>query len=63
MLVDWAAANGGGFSVLWHTERFDPATAGGWDRLYLRFIKAVRDRGGVCLSIGALAHEAEAWLA
>lgn len=62
-LVDWAAANGGGFSVLWHTERFDPATAGGWDRLYLRFIKAVRDRGGVCLSIGALAHEAEAWLA
>lgn len=62
-LVDWAAVHGGGFSVLWHAERFDPTTAGGWDRLYLRFIKAVRDRGGVCLSIGALAREAEAWLA
>lgn len=62
-LVDWAAAHGGGFSVLWHAERFDSATAGGWDRLYLQFIKAVRARGGVCLSIGALAREAEAWLA
>jgi hypothetical protein len=61
-LVDWAAAHGGGFSVLWHTDRFDPGTSGGWDRLYLRFIEAVHARGGVCLSAGTLAEEATAWL-
>lgn len=61
-LVDWAAENGGGFSVLWHTDRFDPATSRGWDRLYLRFIDAVRARGGVCLQGRALAEEAAAWL-
>ncbi len=33
-LFDWAAEHGGGFSILWHTDRFDPATSGGWDRLY-----------------------------
>jgi peptidoglycan/xylan/chitin deacetylase (PgdA/CDA1 family) len=61
-LVDWAAEHGGGFAVLWHTDRFDPATSRGWDRLYLRFIQAVTERGGVCLSAGELAEEAAAWL-
>jgi peptidoglycan/xylan/chitin deacetylase (PgdA/CDA1 family) len=61
-LVDWAAEHGGGFAVLWHTDRFDPATAHGWDRLFLRFVEAVRARGGACLSAGALAEEAHAWL-
>ncbi len=61
-LVDWAAAHGGGFSVLWHTDRYDPATARGWDRLYLRVMDAVRLRGGVCLPAGELAEEAAAWL-
>jgi peptidoglycan/xylan/chitin deacetylase (PgdA/CDA1 family) len=61
-LVDWAAENGGGFSVLWHSDRFDPATSGGWDRLFFRFVEAVRARGGTCLSAGALAEEADAWL-
>jgi hypothetical protein len=57
-LLDWAAENGGGFSILWHTDRFDPATARGWDRLYFRLIDAVRERGGVCLQAGELAVEA-----
>ncbi len=61
-LVDWSAAHGGGFAVLWHSDRFDPGTSRGWDRLYLRFVEAVRARGGVCLSAGALAEEAAAWL-
>lgn len=52
-LLDWAAEHGGGFSILWHTDRFDPATAGGWDRLYARLIDAIHARGGVC----AAAHE------
>jgi peptidoglycan/xylan/chitin deacetylase (PgdA/CDA1 family) len=59
-LLDYAAEHGGGFSVLWHTDRFDSATARGWDRLYLRLLDAVRERGGVCLSAGELAREAEA---
>jgi peptidoglycan/xylan/chitin deacetylase (PgdA/CDA1 family) len=61
-LVAFAAAHGGGFSVLWHNDRFDPATSGGWDRLFFRFVDAVAASGGVCLSAGQLAEEAAAWL-
>jgi hypothetical protein len=61
-LLDWAAEHGGGFSILWHTDRFDPATAGGWDRLYARLIDAVHERGGVCMSAHELAEEAAARL-
>jgi peptidoglycan/xylan/chitin deacetylase (PgdA/CDA1 family) len=54
-LLDWAAEHGGGFSILWHPERFDPPSARGWDRLYFDVIDAVRERGGVCMSAGELA--------
>jgi hypothetical protein len=54
-LLDRAAEVGGAFSVIWHTERFDPGTARGWDRLYFRFVDAVHARGGVCVSAGELA--------
>ena len=60
-IVDQAARSGGGFAVLWHTDRFDPATARGWDRLYFNMVARVRERGGVCLSAGELASEAAAW--
>jgi peptidoglycan/xylan/chitin deacetylase (PgdA/CDA1 family) len=61
-LLDQAAEQGGGFAVLWHTDRFDRGTARGWDRLYLRLLDAVRERGGTCVSAGELAAEAEARL-
>jgi peptidoglycan/xylan/chitin deacetylase (PgdA/CDA1 family) len=61
-LLDWAAEHGGGFSILWHPERFDPATARGWDRLYFEVIEAVRKRGGVCVSARELAGTAADWL-
>ena len=61
-LVDWAAEHGGGFAILWHTDRFDRGTARGWDRLYVRLLEAVRERGGVCLPAGELAEEALARL-
>jgi hypothetical protein len=57
-----AAELGGGFSVLWHNDRFDPPTSGGWDRLFFRFVEAVRAHGGVCLAPADLAEEAAAWL-
>lgn len=57
-LLDGAVEHGGGFSILWHTDRFDPATSGGWDRLYARVIDAVQARGGVCLPARVLAEEA-----
>ncbi|MGI9659499.1 MAG: polysaccharide deacetylase family protein [Gaiellaceae bacterium] len=60
-IVDRAARTGGGFSVLWHTDRFDPVSARGWDRLYFNLVARVRERGGVCLSAGELAAEAAAW--
>jgi peptidoglycan/xylan/chitin deacetylase (PgdA/CDA1 family) len=61
-LLDWAAEHGGGFSILWHPDRFDRATAGGWDALYARTIDAVRARGGICLPAHELAGEARALL-
>ena len=61
-LLDWAAENGGGFAVLWHSEQYDSALLPGWDRLYKRLIEEVQQRGGVCLQAGALAEEARAWL-
>jgi peptidoglycan/xylan/chitin deacetylase (PgdA/CDA1 family) len=54
-LLDWAAENGGGFSILWHPERFDAPSSRGWDRLYFDVIDAVRERGGVCVSGSELA--------
>ena len=53
-LLDWAAENGGAFAILWHPDRFDPLTSGGWDRLYSRVLEGVRQRGGVCVSAGEL---------
>jgi hypothetical protein len=55
-----AQAHGGGFALLWHPDRFDPATSAGWDRLYYRVLDEVGARGGVCLSAGALADECQA---
>jgi peptidoglycan/xylan/chitin deacetylase (PgdA/CDA1 family) len=57
-LLDWAAEHGGGFSILWHPERFDAPSARGWDRLYFEVVDAVRERGGVCMSCGELAAAA-----
>ena len=56
-LIEWAAENGGGFAVLWHTDRFDRGTAAGWDRLYGRLLGAVPEHGGVCVAAGDLARE------
>ena len=61
-LLDRAAEQGGGFAVLWHGNRFDTPTAAGWDRLYERLLDGVLERGGVCLTAGELASEAEALL-
>jgi hypothetical protein len=57
-LLDWAAVNGAAFAILWHPERFDPPTSGGWDRLYYRVLDAIGERGGVCVSAAELASRA-----
>ena len=54
-LLDRAAELGAAFSVIWHTERFDPPTARGWDAVYFRFIEGVKLRGGVCVDAKTLA--------
>jgi peptidoglycan/xylan/chitin deacetylase (PgdA/CDA1 family) len=61
-LLDWAQENGGAFSLLWHPGSFDSAGAPGWGRLFYRFVDAVSERGGVCVSCGELAAEAAAVL-
>ena len=62
-LLDRAAEDGGGFSILWHTNRFDRATAAGWDRLYERILDGVVERGGALITGAELAAEADDWLA
>ena len=57
-LLDVAQQHNAAFSIIWHTERFDPATARGWDRLYFRLIDEIHARGGACVSAGELAREA-----
>ena len=57
-LLDWAAEHGGGFALLWHPDRFDPATSAGWDRVYYRLLDEIRSRGGVCMTAGELVAEA-----
>ena len=41
-LLDWAAEHGGGFSILWHPDRFDAPSARGWDRLYFEVLDEVK---------------------
>ena len=53
-LLDWAAEHGGAFALLWHPDRFDPLTSGGWDRLYSRVLEAVAERGGSCVPAAEL---------
>jgi hypothetical protein len=60
-LLDWAAAHGGAFAILWHPDRFDPVTSAGWDRLYSRVLDGVRRRGGICMSAGELASSHSTW--
>ena len=57
-LLDWSAANGAAFAILWHPDRFDAPTSGGWDRLFYRVVEAVRARGGACMSAADLAAHA-----
>jgi len=56
-LLERAAERGGGFAILWHTDRFDPGSAQRWDRLYERLLDRVYELDGVCLSAGELAAE------
>jgi hypothetical protein len=60
-LLDWAAEHGGGFAILWHPDRFDPATSAGWDHLYSRVLEGVRERGGICMSADELASSHSTW--
>lgn len=54
-LLDRAAEEGAAFAILWHPDRFDAPTSGGWDRLFYRVVEAVRERGGICTSASQLA--------
>jgi hypothetical protein len=60
-LLDWAEANGGAFAILWHPDRFDPLTSGGWDRLYSKLLDGVRERGGSCASAAELVSSHSTW--
>ena len=45
-VLERAARAGGTVSVLWHNDRFEPAYARGWDRVYDRLLGWVRERAG-----------------
>jgi hypothetical protein len=54
-LLDWGAAHGAQFALLWHPDRFDPLTSAGWDRLYSRLLEGVGSRGGIMVPAAELA--------
>ena len=54
-LLDWGAAHGAQFALLWHPDRFDPLTSAGWDRLYSRVLEGVSSRGGIIVPAAELA--------
>jgi hypothetical protein len=60
-LLDWGADHGAMFAILWHPDRFDRLTSGGWDRLYSKLLDGVRERGGVCVSAAELASSHSTW--
>ena len=60
-LLDWGAEHGAMFAILWHPDRFDRLTSGGWDRLYSKLLDGVRERGGVCVSAAELASSHSTW--
>ena len=45
-VLERAARAGGTVAVLWHNDRFEPAYARGWDRVYDRLLAWVSERGG-----------------
>jgi hypothetical protein len=60
-VLERAARAGGAVSVLWHNDRFDPAYARGWDRVYDRLLGWVRERGGrLCTAAEAVGLDGSA---
>jgi hypothetical protein len=56
--LERAALAGGTVSILWHNDRFEPAYARGWDRVYERLLGWVRERGGrLCTAAEAVGLE------
>ena len=57
-LLDWAATSNAAFAILWHPDRFDAPTSGGWDRLFFRIVDRVHELGGACMSARDMARVA-----
>jgi peptidoglycan/xylan/chitin deacetylase (PgdA/CDA1 family) len=51
-VFDRVRQSGGGASLLWHNNRFDPRLSRGYDRVYWRLVDGVREHGGVLTSAG-----------
>ncbi|HUZ83324.1 MAG TPA: polysaccharide deacetylase family protein [Gaiellales bacterium] len=51
-MLERVAESAGTVAVLWHVDRFDPAYARGWDRVYERLLGWVTDRGGRLVTAG-----------
>jgi hypothetical protein len=60
-LLDWGAAHGAAFAILWHPDRFDPLTSAGWDRLYSRLLDGVQERGGIAVPGAELVSSHSTW--
>jgi hypothetical protein len=53
-VLDRLAAVGGGASVLWHNDRFDPVYGRGWDGAYEHLLDGIVRRGGTAGTAAAL---------
>lgn len=55
-VLDRVAAAGGGVSILWHNNRFDPRSARGYDDVYWRVVERAKTAGGLAGPAGELAR-------
>jgi hypothetical protein len=51
-VLERVRSSGGGVSLLWHNNRFDPRVSRGYDKVYWRLVDRVREQGGLATSAG-----------
>lgn len=51
-VLERVRSSGGGVSILWHNNRFDPHVSRGYDKVYWRLVDGIREQGALAASAG-----------
>ncbi|HEY5386563.1 MAG TPA: hypothetical protein VIL79_01540, partial [Thermoleophilia bacterium] len=53
-VLERVCSSGGGVSLLWHNNRFDPRVSRGYDQVYWRLVDGICEQGGLATSAGEI---------